>query len=50
MTAMFLNEKLVIRCSDAVAGSSVRVCPVVDAAIILVVSVLVCLLALPCIL
>ena len=50
MTAMFLNEKLVIRCTDAVAGSSVRVCPVVDAALLLVVSVLVCLRVLPCIL
>ena len=49
MTAMFLNEKLVIRCREAVAGSSVRIYPVADAAIILVVSVLVCLLALPCI-
>ena len=46
MTTMFLNEKLVIRCNSAVAGSSVRVYPVVDAAVILVVSVLVCLLSL----
>ena len=50
MAAMFPNGKMSARCAIAEVCSSVRIIPEVDAALILVVSVLVCLRVLPCIL
>ncbi len=46
MAAMIRNGKTAVRCAIAEVCPSVRIYPVDDAAVILVVSVLVCLLSL----